>query len=246
MKSNNVVQLLLLDFDGVIADSVEECTALSYWAGPEQPPVDIRTAFAEIPEDFRSRFAELRPFSRTLDDFAVTQLARKTEPVTTQATFDRLKAAIDSDDIERFAASARRLRDHWRETNRREWLDTHTVFPGIPELLARYSGRVFVITAKDATSSLEILRHFDLSRHVAGVMGDVSDKGLAARCLAIGGGLPLDAALFVDDNITNVARVSAAGVPSRWATWGWVSPEHAGRAAELELFSLDLRELAHI
>ncbi|MFD3594486.1 HAD family hydrolase [Nocardia sp. NPDC058640] len=243
MTGDRGSRLLLLDFDGVIADSVEECLAVTWFADrPSESDVPLAQQFSAVPEVFRARFHQLRPFARTLDDFFVAK-ADSDYPVRRQSDFDALKATQPETDRQAFTTAATALRHRWRTGQRQQWLDTHTIFDGVAEVLQRYSGDVFVITAKDAESSIEILEHFGLDKHVAGVVGDVSDKGMAARCLSLGRGVAFAEAVFIDDNLTNVARVRSAGIPSRWARWGWTSPEHDAVAAAQEIDSIDLHEL---
>jgi len=239
-------QLLLLDFDGVIADSVDECRAVTWYAGEQVDDQPLPDLLAQVPGWFTTRFDTLRPYSRTLDDFFVAKPGPRDVPITTQAMFDALKAQIASAAINEFATAATALRLRWRREQRPHWLAAHTIFDGVRELLERRSGAVFVITAKDAESSMEILTHFGLGGHIAGIIGEVSDKALAARCICLGRGVTPEQALFVDDNLTNVARVHAAGVPARWATWGWTTPEHASRAAGLQLAPITLDQLVDV
>jgi phosphoglycolate phosphatase-like HAD superfamily hydrolase len=243
MTGTHRPRLLLLDFDGVIADSVEECLALT-WFADRQPDSSTPLAqqFAAVPEAFRNRFHQLRPYARTLDDFYVAKACAE-QPVQGQADFDALKASIPQHDREVFTTSATALRQTWRSGQRHQWLAAHTIFDGVAETLQRYSDDVYVITAKDADSSIEILEHFGLDKHVAGVIGDVGDKALAALCLCLGRGVAPTESLFIDDNLTNVARVRSAGVPSRWARWGWTTAEHETSAAAQGLESIELSEL---
>lgn len=242
-----VPELLLLDFDGVIADSVTECMALTWYAGGQPPSEEpLEHQFAAIPAAFVERFHALRPYGRTLEDFLVARRAPVDAAVRGQGDFDALKAAVPDDERHVFAEVATALRMHWRTTQRRQWLDAHTIFEGVTDTLRRFAGDVFVVTAKDALSSEEILEHFGLVEFVAGVMGDVSDKALASRGLCMGRGVDPAAALFIDDNLTNVSQVQAAGIPSRWATWGWTTPEHRQRAVQLTLTPIELPELAGI
>ncbi|MFF3227147.1 HAD family hydrolase [Nocardia suismassiliense] len=240
---NPAPRLLLLDFDGVIADSVDECAAVTWFADQEPSQLSLRQQFEAVPPTFVDRFHQLRPFSRTLDDFFVAKAAPD-EPVTSQAEFDRLKTGISDAERTDFVAAATAVRHRWRATRRGEWLGAHTVFDGVASTLRRYSGNVYVITAKDAESSIEILEYFGLDKHVAGVIGEVSDKALAARCLCLGRGVSTEQALFIDDNLTNVARVQSAGVPSRWARWGWTTAEHESAAVAQGLVAMELSELA--
>ncbi|MCX4092284.1 HAD family hydrolase [Nocardia sp. alder85J] len=231
-------RLLLLDFDGVLADSVAECMAVTWYSDAEPADRPLAEQIAAVPVDFADRFQQFRPFARTLDDFLVAKRSPGAT-VTCQAEFDTLKDSISGGELTAFTRRATALRAHWRTTRYAEWLGVHTVFDGVAEVLGRHSRNVFVITAKDAASSWEILRHFGLDRHVVGIAGDVSDKALAARCLCLGRGVDITEALFIDDNVTNVHRVQAAGVPSRWATWGWTTPEHRSTAVELGLTPVD-------
>jgi phosphoglycolate phosphatase-like HAD superfamily hydrolase len=244
MTGNRGPRLLLLDFDGVIADSVEECLALTWYTDrAAESGTQLTQQFRAVPETFRTRFHQLRPYARTLDDFYVAKIVAA-QSVRNQSEFDSLKAEIPQQDRKAFAASATALRERWRSDQREQWLAAHTIFDGIAATLERYSGDVFVITAKDADSSVEILEHFGLDRHLAGVVGDVSDKALAAQCLCLGRGVEPADSLFIDDNLINVDRVQSVGVSSRWARWGWTTAEHETSAAARGLEPIDLSDLA--
>ena len=238
--------MLILDFDGVICDALEEC-ALVTWFGllDRVPPEPGPVLLDQVPAAFIQRFAHVRNYSRLLDHFAVAKLPAAAD-VRTQAEFDRLFASLDQREVAEFVSRATAVRNRLRETERDFWLGLHTLYDGIPTLLRRHSGRVAIVTAKDEPSVWEILRWYRLDHTVTAVVGECSRKPEAVRALSRKAGVPTADVIFIDDNLTNAVRVQATGARVLWAQWGYQIPEHRADAARQAITSLELRELGSV
>ncbi|MFE3739814.1 HAD family hydrolase [Streptomyces sp. NPDC059134] len=236
--------LLALDFDGVVCDALDEC-ALITWLGeqPYDPALPGPGQLARVPGEFTERFRKVRDYARVLDHFLVAHHPAA-GAIGSQAEFDRLYAALPQPRVRRFVAGASAARDRLREKEPEFWLGLHTLYPGIPGLLRRAGVPVVIVTAKDESSVRAILAHHGLEAAVAEVYGECAAKPEAVREACARRGVPLEAATFVDDNLTNVRGVSAAGVRARWALWGYQTPEHRAEAAEFGITGLELTGLA--
>jgi phosphoglycolate phosphatase-like HAD superfamily hydrolase len=238
--------MLVLDFDGVICDALEEC-GLVTWFGllgqvPSQPgPILLD----RVPAAFLERFAHVRNYARLLDHFAVARMPSSAE-VRTQAEFDALFASCDQRAILDFVVAATAVRTSLRETDPDFWLGLHTLYDGISELLRRHSGEISVVTAKDDNSVWEILRRHQLDHTVAAVIGECGRKAEAIEDLSRAAGVDIGDVTFIDDNLTNAARVQSVGARVWWAQWGYQIPEHRVAAVRQGIRPLELGELGSV
>jgi phosphoglycolate phosphatase-like HAD superfamily hydrolase len=234
---------LVLDFDGVICDALEEC-ALVTWLGVHQPDPDTPvSAYLEaMPRGFLERFRKVRDFSRLLAHFIVAHRAAAAN-IQAKADFDRLFEAIPADYVTRFSAAASAARQRCRVEEADFWLDLHTLYDGVPELLRRHTGEVAVVTAKDADSVRAILTRHGLAMTVVEVIGECGRKAEAVTDLCTRHGHDPRSVTFIDDNLTNVLRVATTGARTLWATWGYSTPEDRAEAAGLGVRRLALEAL---
>jgi phosphoglycolate phosphatase-like HAD superfamily hydrolase len=239
-------ELLALDFDGVVCDALEEC-ALVTWLGihPLDPSLSGPDRLGAVPAEFIARFRTVRDYARLLDHFVVAHLP-ESAGIASQADFDRLFDALSPEYVRQFTDTATRAREWLRTREPEFWLDLHTLYPGIADLLRRYRGSVVVVTAKDADSVRAILARHGLDGTVAEVFGECSRKDETVREVSARWGVPLERVTFVDDNLTNAARVAATGARVRWAQWGYQTPEHRAEAERLALTPLHLADLASL
>ncbi|MCW2541993.1 MAG: hypothetical protein JWN95_3718 [Frankiales bacterium] len=234
--------MLVLDFDGVICDALVECAAVTWFAADPDAmsaAVGLANLIPRIPVEFLDIFRQVRCYARTLDQFVVA-LHPAAFSVVDQAGFDALLAATPSFEREHFGAAATALREFWRTTEPDVWLDLHTLYPGIADLLARHRGRLVVVTAKDEASVRGVLDRHELLDCVTEVLGECRDKGGAVLELAARLGMAIEQVTFVDDNVPNVRGVAATGAATWWARWGYHTAEHAELASRFGVNPLDL------
>lgn len=234
---------LIVDFDGVVVDALEEC-ALVTWLGVHPPVASapVSAYLPAIPPGFLRRFARVRDFSRTLDHFLVAHRPAA-DRIAAQAEFDRIFGVLTPATVRSFVAGAGAARQRCRTEEAPFWLDLHTLYPGIDALLERHAGAVAVITAKDAESVWTILRRRGLAHTVVEVIGECGRKDDALRDLCRRYGARPQDVTFVDDNLTNVSRVAATGARHAWATWGYHTPEDVATAARLGIPRISLAEV---
>lgn len=238
--------MLFLDFDGVVCDAFTECCLVA-WNGFARAPGGSPPSLdgGDVPPAFARSFRRIRPYARTLGGFAVAHHPRA-GAVESRAGYEKLFATFGPAEIEAFERRAGAVRAGLRAAQPQRWLDLHHVYPQVGAAIARHHRRVVVVTAKDAGSVWEILGNSGLREHVLDVAGDCADKAAAIRAVRAEAGQPTGRALFVDDNLDNVLAVLRAGVPSRWARWGYHTEEHLLQAAEDGIDEIDLADLTRI
>jgi phosphoglycolate phosphatase-like HAD superfamily hydrolase len=234
---------LIMDFDGVVCDALEEC-ALVTWLGvhPPSPRVAVSSQLTAMPRGFVDRFRNIRGFARLLEHFLVAHRPAAAR-ITTRPQFETAFRAIARAYVREFSRGASGARQRCREEEPSFWLDLHTVYPGIAELLRDRAGEVAVVTAKDESSVRAILEHHGLGDAVAEVIGECGRKADAVRDLCARHGVSSATVTFVDDNLANVAAVAATGASAHWAMWGYHTAHDLADAARAGVRRLELGDL---
>ncbi|MEV0601770.1 HAD family hydrolase [Streptomyces sp. NPDC050315] len=239
-------EVLAVDFDGVVADAPAEC-ALVTWLGVRGLDTSVTGAeqLRRVPGDFVERFRHIRNYSRLLDHFMVAHLPTAAA-VGSQAEFDALFSGLAPERVREFTHQAGAAREWLRTEEPDFWLDLHTLYPGMADLLRRYSGSVVVITAKDEGAVRAVLARQGLEDTVREVFGECGRKAEALLDVSARWAVPVEHITFIDDNLANVRRAIETGARARWARWGYATPEHRAEAERFAVTALDLSEVAHL
>ncbi|MCT7350830.1 HAD family hydrolase [Streptomyces sp. 15-116A] len=239
--------MLILDFDGVIADAFHECAIVTYHADQDPQQVagtSLTELAAALPQGFLDRFRVVRKYARVLGDFMVARDPRAAS-LSGVVDYEALLARIPPERLTALTEGATAVRAALRAAQAPRWRAMHTLYPGIRDLLERHQGRgTSIVTAKDADSVWEILEHHRLRSTVVEVIGECSDKRSAVLDLAAADGIPAEAVTFIDDHITNALAVRDTGARSLWAWWGYHTPDHIDLAVQRRQRRIYLPELA--
>ncbi len=243
--------MLALDFDGVVADALLECAAVTWYAAQlkagEEPP-RLPDAAQNIPQEFIKVFRAVRCYSRTMDDFMVANILFGTSkaehtalPVIDRQVFEKTKQGVSIDELAAQATKAETVRAHWRKTQFGEWISLHQVQPELSDLIANSSHTIRILSAKDEESIRDILRHHKVEQNIERVAGRCHDKKsvleswLDDEATSSEGGL-----IFVDDSVENVADAAQLPLNAVWAGWGYNGPEDKAFADARSIVMHDL------
>lgn len=241
--------MLALDFDGVIADALTECAAVTWYADGDEPvedfsPLTLPGAVDAVPGSFLATFEQVRAYSRTLDDFMVALELHGRAPRVDRGLFEATRRTVGASALAAAAARAERVRAHWRDSQFGPWVGLHEVHPEMRDLLRDTDHTVAVVSAKDPDSITAILAHHGLDSSVAVVIGSCHDKRAALSDLLDRHPAAADEGLtFVDDCLANVVAVGDLPLAARWARWGYHGPEDVTEAERLGIAGLDLSDL---
>ena len=225
-------KLLVLDFDGVICDSIDECFVSSWIASHR---LDGTPLPASLGVELRARFAELRPFIRSGEDYVVIQkLLAANRLVATQAEFDAALAAEGPDGMRRLKEVFYQARGDLLASDRPYWLALNRVYPHVRRTLAGLASRpdVVVLSTKKSEFIVEILA----ANGIAIPVDRVLYTGSRAKADIIAGLLgPGERALLIDDQVDTLLACRDPRIDVGLALWGYIKPEwleqHSRRAA---------------
>jgi phosphoglycolate phosphatase-like HAD superfamily hydrolase len=220
-----VSTLLVLDFDGVICDSVEECFVSSWEARSR-----LRDGAGPVPEppaDGLAAFARLRPFVRNGEDFLVMlEASERGIAVSDQAAFDALAAGIGTATLRDFKARFYDARKRLLAEERGRWLRMNRVYPHArAALLAAQELGVplCILSTKQPPYILEILSANGVAFPPGHVHHTTGPKVPVVRELLAASGCAK--AVFIDDQIDYLLGPDDPRIEGRLASWGYVRPE---------------------
>jgi len=223
------VDVLALDFDGVIADSSREALAVARRTfGDLHPPDPLAGRGAD---ELYAAFRELLPLGNRAEDFGVALAAIAAGvPIADQAAYDRFRARHSAQWLERFHRRFYEVRGAMAADDPVGWLALNPPYRRFVELLRRRAGeRSYAIaTAKDRRSVHALLGQygiddlFDDERILDKETG--TDKSAHLTTLHERFGVPYDRTTFVDDKVNHLDSVAALGVRCALAAWGYNGP----------------------
>ena len=258
------MQLLALDFDGVISDSAPEAfvVALRTYAALRDDPdvlqmqqrVDTRSA-SEIREDpLYARFVEMMPLGNRAEDFAVeiTLLVRETD-VRDQQGFDDAFAAEPADFLESFHERFYETRAALRAADPKRWVRLLGPYRDFVSILRRRAHDVdfAIATAKDRTSVQLLLHDYGIDDLFPEERLLDKEAGRSKRAhlehLHARTGVAYSEIVLVDDKLNHLDDVAGLGVSGVLAAWGYngereqrVAREHGHRVCRLSDFESQL------
>ena len=216
--------LLVLDFDGVICDSVDECFASSWTAYHE---LRLGRTGARPDDAMRQGFKILRPFVRSGEDFVLIQeiLARGTR-VADQASFDAAARKEGEAVRERYRELFYQARSDHLRRDRAGWLALNRVYPHMKLALSRLpsSAPPFVLSTKKPPFIAEILAANGVGIPPERIIwSDAEPKLHTAARLRDQAGCP--EAVFIEDQVDAIQGNADPRIRPYLATWGYVKKE---------------------
>ena len=223
------MRLLVLDFDGVICDSAEECFVSSWTA---YNVLYRGRAARAAPDAARPAFRSLRPFIRSGEDFVLIQeLIEQGTSVDDQAGFDRAWLRPGTPPPERFKELFYRARIDLFEKNRAAWLSMNPIYPHVAAALSKIDPGtlLYILSTKKAEFVRETLDAGGMEIPPDRVLYSHGEPTLATvETLRKSTGA--EVAVFVEDQIDAIRGNTNPRITVYLASWGYVQEPwlHAG------------------
>lgn len=240
-SSDDPRRVVVLDFDGVLCDSLAECTLVAYLAHEGLPSRSfVDPGLAGVPNSVIQRIARCRPFMRHLGHFIVP--LRSTGVVNDRADFNARYEEVPKASVEAFIDAAVDVRQAVRSTYEPQWLAQQHV----DARLATLAAGAYIATARDAASVINILRAHAIETDRNRIFGSLREKVSALRSIATLESVDRACVVLVDDSIENCLAATAAGYGAEWASWGYHEPGDADTARAHRILALTVDDLAPI
>ena len=152
---------LVLDFDGVICNSIDECLLTSYNAYHDTNITEV----TEIPQTFRNYFRKYRHMVRPAGEYYLLYVAFdvQTEPLNHEVFLelrDQNQQTLDDFSGQFFAERTA------QKDNITNWLSLHNIYPHVSDFLKKHDKKIFIVTTKDGDSVSSLMEYFGFAKMV--------------------------------------------------------------------------------
>ena len=243
------MELLALDFDGVISDSAPEAWLVTLRTYAALRPVEaiaglLARAEGQSPDEIRvdaayRRFVAMMPLGNRAEDFAVAlSLVAGDRDAPDQAAFDRVFAAEPGEFLRSFHERFYHVRTALREGDPERWVSLIGPYPEFLATVRRCAQavRLAIATAKDRASVEQLLERYGIADLFAPETLLDKDAGRSKRGhlerLHARLGVPYPEIVFVDDKVNHLDDVSGMGVRGVLAAWGYNGERERRQARE--------------
>ena len=264
------MNVLALDFDGVISDSAPEAfvvalrTYVALYGGVSGvlgPDLEgLEQAGLERPVVVSSRlypdFVDFMPLGNRAEDFGVVLAAlARGRVLRDQGDYDEYKQALEAsrpDFSATFHERFYRERNRFAERDPQRWLALMGPYPDFLALLRRRSKdrTLAIATAKDRASVDRLLGHYGIADLFPAdkVLDKETGSSKRAHLLELARRLaaPLERIVFVDDKVNHLEDVSSLGVCPVLAAWGYNGSREQERARTHGFDVCHLGEAEHV
>ncbi len=256
--------VLALDFDGVICDSLLESYLITWRIagnfGPRLAPDNNSLPTLENIQLFRrenlehwNSFKALVPFCNRSEDYLLAHRAvRENRRITNQEQFKAFAASQPREPLDRFHQEFYLERYKLADKDRKAWLSLNAAYPGVADSLNILAGefKLAVATSKDRESVRLLLHDYGID----GLFEPqaVLDKSAGASKRAHLAALhrmyncPFNRISFIDDKVAHLIDCRPLGVRPFLAGWGYNGPEEHELARKHTIPILKLENLSSI
>ncbi len=245
MRFDRNEDILALDFDGVISDSIRECFVVSNNAYAEFDGGDWVTGFDQLDKDHVAESRQMRNFIRSGEDYVYINHALKTgAEIGSQADFDAFCGKYTGL-RKTFYRLFYKVRVDFSEKSPDLWVRLNPLYEGMASFLQDYQPKekLYIITTKRFSFVDKILDVHDIRLRKENKY--TADKIRTKRVI-------IDELLqqrqyeprsfyFIDDQVDTLLKVQDLGIQVFLAGWGYNNTEQQQRAqdAGIEVLGLE-------
>jgi phosphoglycolate phosphatase-like HAD superfamily hydrolase len=246
-RFNPDTDFLSLDFDGVIADSIEECLVVGHnaYAKFTKSGAQIRSLEA-LDERQQKECKRLRSFVRSGEDYVFIQLAMHNGiRIADQNAYDAF-VNRHSNHKAIFLDLFYQQRELFCSTEEDLWMELNPLYRGLKQFLRQYPSneRLFIITTKQIKYALKILtgnRIEFMEENCFHASGRLTKLEIIKHLMAKHK-ISAENFYFIDDQVDTLEKVKGAGVHCFLAEWGYTTEAQILRANNENIPALSLEE----
>ena len=224
-------KLLLLDFDGVIVNSIDECLLTSYNAFQkfENNGVSLALDLSDITPPQQKYFNLYRKFVRPAGEYYLLHRAYKDKIEIIDSKSYHELLIFYKDKLPYYQKEFFNERKRLRLVNREKWLRLHSVYNNLAEcwniLINIFN--IYIVSNKDKASIILLMNHFNLLVNENQIFGaeNGNDKSIIITNIINENSAEPDNVYFIDDNLDNLINVKKIGIKLYLAMWGYGNPD---------------------
>ena len=229
---NNTIYIL--DFDGVICDSIDECMLISYNSFNDTNIININ----DIPCHFRTYFYEYRYHVRPAKEYFLLCKAYTDNINLSISNFLEFRKLYEYE-MNNFENIFFHKRCELKK-NILLWLSYHKIYEHASQFITSITNSIFILTTKDYDSVNMLANHFGFINKIEEILSREisSDKAILFEYLFNKHKSLLNSkrVVFVDDNEFHLASVSKFPIELYFASWGYAKTQIYNKFKEINSF----------
>ena len=242
--------ILALDFDGVIADSIHECLFAGYNAYAGLYSMPLVHSLGEIDEDNMHEARRLRNFIRSGEDYVyIQQIIHEKIMVFDQAMWDTF-VAEHADKHDEYLQAFYSVREKMSKENPVLWASLSPLFPGVKDVLASFipQKNLYIITTKRVDYVDLILDANGIQLVQENKIQSVPGKSKLQilQSIITEQSLNPQQIIFIDDQVDTLIKTLPSGVNCLLALWGYNNADQVLRGKQAGIGTLELGEFVEI
>ena len=245
IQLNPQTQLLAIDFDGVIADSILECAVAGYNGYEAYCGRDVRIKTPEeIMSDKLNKFQAMRPCIRSGEDYIyLFQAIEDGVIIDIQEEYDKFKK-IYMDRKKSYYQLFYSTRRMMITSDYENWVGLNPLYKGMRDFLNTMRSMIYIVSTKASEYIVEILKSNDIELdnkriHEAGPESSKTD--IVLRIMQGHNLLPRNM-IFIDDHLDTLIKVSSNGSRCLLADWGYNTTQQRSKCTDLSLELVNLQQ----
>ncbi len=231
--------LLALDFDGVIVNSIKECLVSGYNAYANYTGKPNISSYEELDAQWAAEARRMRNYIRNGEDYVyIAHALEQGKSIQNQQEFDDFLQANQNlrDD---FFDHMYNQRINFSNAYPEKWGQLNPLYDGLREFLDNYPAKqnLYIITTKKLVFVDKTLDAWDVQLqhdNIRDTSGDVSKRQIIEEILLIREVAPQQF-YFVDDQIDTLIKVKPTGVNTFLAAWGYNNENQIKKASEKKI-----------
>jgi len=240
--------ILALDFDGVISDSIRECLVVAHNAFAAFARQDNRIeGFEQLDSDHVDKLRFMRNFIRSGEDYVyITFALNKGLVLQNQQEFDTF--AEEYQNLrEQFLDIFYKERQEFSQKKTAQWIRLNPLYEGMQEFLSAFPHKrnLYVITTKKTEFADKILKGNGVEMAFEQMLHATPDNGkdkIITMLLRKRNVAPARF-YFVDDQVDTLLKVKSSGIHCILAEWGYNNPHQIELAEKNQIRKMKLHEL---
>lgn len=242
--------ILALDFDGVIADSIHECLFSGYNAYAGLCAKPLVRSLDEIDEDNMREARRLRNFIRSGEDYVyIQQIIHDQAAVLDQSMWDAF-IAEHKDKHDAYLQAFYGVREKLSKDDPALWASMSPLFLGVKDMLASFTPKenLYIITTKRVDYVDLILDANGIQLIQENKIQSVPGKSklqILQYIIAERSFNPKEM-IFIDDQVDTLIKTLPSGVNCLLALWGYNNTDQVLRGTQAGIGSLELEEFVRV
>ena len=223
--------IYILDFDGVLCDSIDECMLISYNSFNDTNIIKI----SDISLNFRTYFYENRYHVRPAKEYFLLCKAYNDNISLSISKFLEYKKLYEYE-MKNFEKIFFQKRSELQK-NILLWLSYHKIYEHASKFIKSITNSIFILTTKDYDSVNILANHFGFINKVEEIFSREisSDKAILFEHLFNNHKSLLNSKrlVFVDDNEFHLASVNKFPIELFFARWGYAKTQKYNKFKEI-------------